>query len=123
MEKTLSNGELSEIVTKLEAAVTLDVKLPPKVSYKIIKNKLSVKQALKPYQLAYDDIVRRLTGGKESISMSDDPRTYTEVMRAISEIARETVTVSVETIKLDDIPDAGTPINFIAALEFMIEEG
>lgn len=125
MKITYTNGELAEIAAKLEAATAKDITMPPKVGYKIIKNKIAIKQALKPFELARNEIIKHKSGGKTSINYSDDPRAFEEVAEEINEISRESVTVEISPISLEDIPGVDVPISFIAALDFMIdaEEG
>jgi hypothetical protein len=121
MVKTITNGELAAIAVALEAAAAKDIVMPPKVSYKIIKNKITVKRALAPFETARDDIIKKKSGGKGSINATEEPEIYAEVMTAINEIARETAEIEIATISIDDIPESGVPISFISALDFMIE--
>ena len=121
MVKTITNGELAAIAAALEAAAAKDIVMPPKVSYKIIKNKIAVKRALAPFETARDDIIKQRSGGKGSINAAEEPELYAEVMSAINEIARETAEIEIATISIDDIPENGVPISFISALDFMIE--
>lgn len=123
MEKTFTNGELMGISAKLEAATAKDIVMPPKVAYKIVKNKLAVKQALQAFETARNEIISHESGGKSTIDAKENPLLFDKVNRAITEIALECVTLDIVTVSLDDIPESGVPISFIAALDFMIEEG
>lgn len=121
MDKAFSNGELNAIVLKLEQT-SKDINLPPKIAYKIVKNNLAIKQALQPYQLTRNEIIKKITGGKDRVSFADDPDKFNEVAAAIGDIDRETVAVNIDTIKFDDLPDESMPLAFIDAINFMIEE-
>ena len=121
MDKAFSNGELNAIVLKLEQT-SKDINLPPKIAYKIVKNNLAIKQALQPYQLTRNEIIKKITGGKDRVSFADDPDKFNEVATAIGDIDRETVVVNIDNIKFDDLPDESMPLAFIDAINFMIEE-
>ena len=122
MDKSFTNGELDKIVSVFEQTKAAEISLPPKISYKIIKNTNAIKQALQPYNLTRDEIIKQKTGGKNKVNYNDDPQLFTEVLAAIGEIASETVQVDIDTIKLDDLPDSNMPLAFIDAIKFMIEE-
>lgn len=121
MKKTFENGKLVTIAAALEAATAKDIVMPPRVAYKIIKNKAAIKQALAPFEAARNEIIKQKSGGKQSIDGKEEPQLYNEIVAAIDEIARETAEIEVATVKLDDIPENGVPISFISALDFMIE--
>lgn len=123
MEKEFTNGELMRISAKLEAATSKDIVMPPKVAYKIVKNKLAIKQVLQAFETARNEIIDRESGGKSTVDAEENPQLFDKVNRAITEIALERVSLDIVTISLDDIPESGVPISFIAALDFMIEEG
>ena len=123
MEKSFTNGELVRISAKLEAATSKDIVMPPKVAYKIVKNKLAIKQALSPFETARDEIISRESGGMTTIDSAENPQLFDKVNKAINEIALERVNIDIVTINLDDIPEEGVPISFIAALDFMVKEG
>ncbi len=123
MRKKFTNGELLRIFGKLESATSKDIVMPPKIAYKIVKNKLAINQALTPFETARDDIIKRESGGKTTIDSTENPQLFDKVNKAINEIAGESVNIDIVTINLDDIPESGVPISFIAALDFMIEEG
>lgn len=123
MEKSFTNGELMGIMAKLETATAKDVVMPPKIAYKIIKNKLAIKQALQAFETARNEIISRESGGKSTIDAKENPQIFSRANEAITEIAFETVALDITTVRLDDIPETGVPISFIAALDFMLEEG
>lgn len=122
MEKSFTNKELVVVFEKLETATAKDVVLPSKVSYKIVKNKIAIQQALQPFETTRTEIIRQISGGKEAVTYDESPREYNEIIAAIKDIENECSSVEIATIKFDDIPAEGVPISFIAALEFMIEE-
>ena len=122
MDKSFTNGELFAIYTKLEEATSMRVVMPPKVAYKIVKNKTAIKRALEPFTVTHDQIVAEISGGKQAVTFNDNPRLFNEIKEAVKEIEQESVTVNIEPIKLDDLPETGVPISFISALDFMIEE-
>lgn len=123
MEKEFTNGELVRISARLEAATAKDIVMPPKIAYKIIKNKLAIKQALQAFETVRNEIIDRESGGRSTVDAEQEPQLFDKVNKAITEIALERVSLDIVTISLDDIPEAGVPISFIAALDFMIEEG
>lgn len=121
MKKTVTNGELAAIAAALDAVTAKEIIMPPKVAYKIIRNKVNIKQALSPFEISRDEIIKQKSGGKITVDAKEEPRLYDEIVKAINEIAHETVEIEITTINLDDIPESGVPISFIAALDFMIE--
>ena len=122
MDKTFSNGELNMIALKLEQTAADKISLPPKIAYKIVKNGIAIKQALQPYRLTRDEIIKKITGGASKVTYSEDPDKYNEVVAAIGDIDREIVTVEIDTIPLESLPDGNMPLAFIDAINFMIEE-
>lgn len=121
MKKTFANGELATIAAALEAAAAKDIVMPPRVAYKIIKNKAEIKRALAPFEATRNEIIKQKSGGRPTVDGKEEPQLYAEIVEAINEIARETAEIEIATVKLDDIPESGIPISFIAALDFMIE--
>ena len=121
MKKTVTNGELAAIAAALDAVTAKEIIMPPKVAYKIIRNKVNIKQALSPFEISRDEIIKQKSGGKMTVDAKEEPQLYGEIVKAINEIARETVEIEITTINLDDIPESGVPISFIATLDFMIE--
>lgn len=121
MKKTIANGELAAIAAALEAATAKDIVMPPRVAYKIIKNKAEIKRALAPFEAARNEIIKQKSGGRPTVDGKEEPQLYAEIVEAINEIARETAEIEIATVKVDDIPESGIPISFISALDFMIE--
>lgn len=121
MKKTFANGELAAIAAALEAAAAKDIEMPPRVAYKIIKNKAEIKRALAPFETARNEIIKQKSGGRPTVDGKEEPQLYAEIVEAINEIARETAEIEIATVKVDDIPESGIPISFISALDFMIE--
>ena len=121
MKKTFANGELAAIAAALEAAAAKDIVMPPRVAYKIIKNKAEIKRALAPFEATRNEIIKQKSGGRPTVDGKEEPQLYAEIVEAINEIARETAEIEIATVKLDDIPESGIPISFISALDFMIE--
>ena len=77
---------------------------------------------MQPYRLTRDEIIKKITGGASKVTYSEDPEKYNEVAAAISDIDREIVTVEIDTIPLESLPDGNMPLAFIDAINFMIEE-
>jgi len=121
LEKSFTNRELKELVEALKDVTAQSVVMPPKIAYKIVKNKLAIEEALKPFNVSHDEIIKKLSGGKTSVEYKDNPQLFNEIGEAIAAIAAETVTVNISIININDLPDEALPVSVIAALEFMIE--
>lgn len=121
MTFTFTNGELVDILSKLEKALNMDIELPPKLSYRIVKNEITIKEALKPFEQMRGNIIKQKSGGNGSILYDDNPQLFSAVMSEINEISNEKVELNISEIELDDIPESGVPISFVSALAFMIK--
>ena len=76
MEKEFTNGELVRISARLEAATAKDIVMPPKIAYKIIKNKLAIKQALQAFETARNEIIDRESGGRSTVDAEQEPQLF-----------------------------------------------
>lgn len=122
MTITKKNGELEEALEKLNAALAEKTPLPPRVSYTIVKNKLSLEKALEAFRKTRDEIINEHSGGKGHVSEKDDPSAFAAVCEAIAAIAKEPTEIDIATIKISELGDKELPLDLIAALGFMITD-
>lgn len=117
-----TNAELEEILAGLDKLSADNIFLPVGVSYRIIKNKLEIQQALLPYRVTKDDIVNKYSNGVGKISQNDDPELFNKVCCDISKIAGETIEADISTVSVSEISEKELPISVVSSLEFMITE-
>ena len=120
MIKHAKNAELEEILSKIKSATEEKVLLPVNVSYKIIKNRIDVEQALEAYRLTRDEVINKYSGGQGHISEKDDPEAFGKVCTEIASISIESVDVEIVTISLSELGERELPLNLVSALGFMI---
>ena len=119
---TKKNGEIEETLEKLKNVLEEKTPLPPKISYTIIKNKLSLEKSLEAFRQTRDEIINEHSGGKGHVSEKDDPSAFNAVCEAIATIAKEPVELDITTIKISEFGDKDLPLDLIAALDFMLTD-
>ena len=122
MKKEMTNIEIQNILNEIQEALKLDGKivLPAKLSYKILKCKLALEQAVKAYSVTYDEVINARSNGKGQINREDDPKLFEEVTKELNSIAIEKNEIDVPTITIAEIGDRELPFDLIQAIEFMI---
>lgn len=122
MTITKKNGELEEMLEGLNKVTKDKTPLPPKVSYYMVKNKLTIEKALEAFRKTRDEIINEHSGGTGHVNEKDDPEAFMAVCEAISQIAKEETEIDISTIKLSDLGDKELPCDLVVALGFMITE-
>lgn len=119
MKKT--NNELFIMLRKLNG-IDSTANFSVKVSYKIIKNRMKIADALRPFEETRDEIITKYSNGKGSITSADPG--YADAVKDIDTIGNEPVDVEgIETISIDDLPtDVNVPFGTMDAISFMIKE-
>lgn len=116
----ITNAELEETLSKIKSAAEENVQLPVNVSYKIIKNKLVIEQALAAYRIARDEIINNHSDGSGRVSEKENPEEFERVCMEIATISKECTDVDIVTISLSELGERELPLNLVSALGFMI---
>lgn len=115
------NSELETILKKMNTAVEEKINLPVGVSYKIVKNRLAIEQALAAYRMTRDKIVYKYSGDKGYVNSKDEPEIFREVCREIDVIAEEYSEVDISKISVSELGERELPLDLVSALGFMME--
>lgn len=118
----MTNYEIQNTLNNIQEALKLDSKivLPAKLSYKILKCKLVLEQAVKAYSVTYDEVINSRSNGTGQINRNDNPELFDEVTKELNSIAIEKNEIDVPTITIGEIGDRELPFDLIQAIEFMI---
>lgn len=114
-----TNAELETILVQIRDAVEEKVLLPVSVSYKIVKNRIAIEQALSAYRIVRDKIINKYSNGTGHIPKTDEK--YYIATREILQVAEEYSDVEVSEIKLEELGEKELPLNLVSALGFMIQ--
>lgn len=115
------NDELEAIFNQIKSVTAEKVTLPLGVSYKMVKNKIAIEQALQAYWTLKDEIIAKYSGGKVCITKNDDPENYAKVTAEVVQIAEEYTDVDISEITLEELGEKELPLNVISALGFMMK--
>lgn len=116
----VKNGELADYVARLDEVMKDKIPLPVKVSYKIVKNKLAIEDAMKAFRVMHDQIINDHSDGEGKVS-KDDPE-FDEVVKEIAVINNEETEVTLDGISVSELGRKELPLDLISALGFMLEE-
>ena len=116
----IKNGELAEYVSRLDEVMKDKIQLPVKVSYKIVKNKLAIEEAMKAFRIMHDQIINDHSNGEGQIA-KDNPE-FNEVVKEIAVINNEETEVNLDAISISEFGRKDVPLDLISALGFMLEE-
>ena len=114
-----TNTELEKILSQINKATEEKVVLPIGVSYKIVKNRLSIELALAPFRIVRDEIINRYSNGTGHLLKTDE--NYNKATAEILQIAEKSVEVYISEITLEELGEKELPLNVVSALGFMME--
>ena len=118
-----TNSALENMASDLAEISKEKVVFPVGISYRIIKNRLLIEQALSAYRMTKDELVNRYSNGKGHIKETDDPELFEKLCHELAELGLESVELDISEIWLDDIEEIKTiPLNVMSAISFMIAE-
>ena len=117
----MSNGELEEIYSGLESITKENIVLPVSVSYRIVRNKIIIQQALSAFRITRDDIIARYSNGNGTIFEKDDPVLFGKATSEIGTISKERNKIDIQTITMSELAEDKLPLNVVSALGFMMK--
>lgn len=115
------NEELEAILGKIKSAAEEKVLLPVGVSYKIVKNRIAIENALEAYWTVKDEIIKKYSDGKGYVYKNDDPENYAKVTSEVIQVAEEYTDVDISEITLEELDGKELPLNVVSALGFMMK--
>lgn len=115
-----SNFEWELILSKIGNALSENIQLPIGVSYRIIKNKIRIKNAIEAYLITKDGIINKYSDGRGYVSEREDMESFKKIKSEVDIISKEKTSVDIEMINISDLGERELPLNLIAAIEFMI---
>ena len=122
MNIDMSNYEMEHHFKKLSALVQSDKALPATAAYGIARALNTMQDALSPFVMVRDQLVRRYSGGGTALNREDDPDAFDACIKELDEIGNKHVQVEVPNIKLDDLRDAKFTISEMEALSLLISQ-
>lgn len=120
MTLKVKNGELENYISKLNEAMKDKILLPVKVSYKIVKNKLAIEDAMRAFRIMHDQIIENHSNGTGQVR-PDDPE-FEQVVKELTIIKNEDTEIALDGIAISDFGKKELPLDLISALGFMLEE-
>ena len=122
MNIDMSNYEMEHHFKKLSELVQSDKALPASAAYGIVRALNTMQDALSPFVMVRDQLVRRYSGGGTALNREDDPDSFDACIKELDEIGNKRVQVEVPNIKLDDLRDAKFTISEMEALSLLISQ-
>ena len=122
MNIDMSNYEMEHHFKKLSALVQSDKALPASAAYGIVRALNTMQDALSPFVMVRDQLLRRYSGGGTALNREDDPDSFDACIKELDEIGNKHVQVEVPNIKLDDLRDAKFTISEMEALSLLISQ-
>ena len=122
MNIDMSNYEMEHHFKKLSALVQSDKALPASAAYGIVRALNTMQDALSPFVMVRDQLIRRYSGGGTALNREDDPDSFDACIKELDEIGNKHVQVEVPNIKLDDLRDAKFTISEMEALSLLISQ-
>ena len=122
MNIDMSNYEMEHHFKKLSALVQSDKALPASAAYGIVRALNTMQDALSPFVMVRDQLIRRYSGGGTALNREDDPDSFDACIKELDEIGNKRVQVEVPNIKLDDLRDAKFTISEMEALSLLISQ-
>lgn len=116
----MTNYEADQHLRDLTGLKSLSVSISAVVGYRIMQNIHAIQDALRPYQDAVDDAVRRHSGGQERIDERDDPSAYAQCVEEIAALRQIEVDIPVQTIEIEALGEGNLPLSALFALDFML---
>ena len=122
MNIDMSNYEMERHFKRLNALVQSDKALPAAAAYGIVRALNTMQDALSPFVMVRDQLIRRYSGGGTALNREDDPEAFDACIKELDEIGNKHVQVEVPNIKLDDLRDAKFTIAEMEALSLLISQ-
>ena len=120
MNIDMSNYEMEHHFKKLSELVQSDKALPAAAAYGIVRALNTMQDALSPFVMVRDQLIRRYSGGGTALNREDDTDAFDACIKELDEIGNKHVQVEVPNIKLDDLRDAKFTIAEMEALSLLI---
>lgn len=119
-EKTNLDWEI--VLSELNSAIKNceETVLPVGISYRIIKNRLAIKEALKAYFVTKDAIINKYSNGRGYVSEKEDAESFEKIYKESNVISKEKTSVDIDPISIEDFKEINPPLNIMSALEFML---
>ena len=122
MNIDMSNYEMERHFKRLNALVQSDKALPAAAAYGIVRALNTMQDALSPFVMVRDQLIRRYSGGGTALNREDDQDAFDACIKELDEIGNKHVQVEVPNIKLDDLRDAKFTISEMEALSLLISQ-
>ena len=122
MNIDMSNYEMEHHFKKLSELVQSDKALPASAAYGIVRALNTMQDALSPFVMVRDQLIRRYSGGGTALNREDDPDSFGACIKELDGIGNKRVGFEVPNIKLDDLRDAKFTISEMEALSLLISQ-
>ena len=122
MNIDMSNYEMERRFKRLSALVQSDKALPATAAYGIVRALNTMQDALSPFVMVRDQLIRRYSSGGTTLNREDNPEAFDACIKELDEIGNKHIQVEVPNIKLDDLRDAKFTISEMEALSLLISQ-
>ena len=114
-----TNGEREVMLHQMKSAMEEKIILPVGVSYKIVKNRLAIEQALSAFRALRDEIITRYSNGTGRVMETDE--NYEKVTVEMVQAAEQYTDVEICEIDISELGEKELPLNVVSALGFMMK--
>ena len=122
MNFSFTNYEMERCFKKLQVLYQSDKEMPATVAYSIVRTLNAMQDVLAPFGMVRDQLVRRYSGGKDTLSRDDNPEAYESCIKELDEIGNKMVNVELPEIELKDLTGVNFTPKEMACLQIIIKQ-
>ncbi len=122
MKIDVSNYEMERHFKKLNAMIQSDKPLPAAAAYGIVRALNTMQDALSPFSMVRDQLIRRYSGGGTALNRDENPEAFDACIKELDEIGNKHIQIEVPQIVLADLRDAKFTLAEMDALQLLIVE-
>ena len=122
MNIDMSNYEMESRFKRLSALVQSDKPLPAAAAYGIVRALNTMQDALSPFSMVRDQLIRRYSGGGTALNRDENPEAFDACIKELDEIGNKHIQIEVPQIALADLRDAKFTLAEMDALQLLIIE-
>lgn len=119
---SISNYEMERHFNRLKELYGSDKVMPAAVAYKIVRAAVTMQDALTPFGMVRDQLIKRYSGGRDRINREDDPAAFDACAKELDEIGNKAVQVELPEIGLDELENVNFTLREMESLRLLIKE-
>lgn len=120
MHISLTNYEMERRFKKLRELYQSDKPMPATVAYSIVRALNAMQEALSPFGIVRDQLIKRYSNGGTALNREENPDAFDACIKELDEIGSKRVEIEVPEIKLADLHDVNFTLAEMDALNLLI---